>query len=99
MSSPLSRSGSIRYVEVVRPGGPDEMHLTEGALPPLGPDDVRIHVEAAGVTTRIFSSVPASTQCRARRRRYSGSKSPVTFPALAIALHGCGASARKCAHW
>ena len=25
------------------------MHLTEGAVPALGPDDVRIHVEAAGV--------------------------------------------------
>lgn len=25
------------------------MHLTEGAVPQLGPDDVRIHVEAAGV--------------------------------------------------
>ncbi|HEY7898384.1 MAG: NAD(P)H-quinone oxidoreductase [Gemmatimonadales bacterium] len=49
MSSPYSGPGSIRYIEVVRPGGPDEMHLTEGAVPALGPDDVRIHVEAAGV--------------------------------------------------
>lgn len=49
MTSPFSGHGSIRYIEVVRPGGPDEMHLTEGAVPPLGPDDVRIHVEAAGV--------------------------------------------------
>jgi putative PIG3 family NAD(P)H quinone oxidoreductase len=49
MNNPFSRPGSIRHIEVVRPGGPDEMHLTEGAVPPLGPDDVRIHVEAAGV--------------------------------------------------
>lgn len=49
MTPQFGNPGSIRYVEVVRPGGPDEMHLTEGAVPTLGPDDVRIHVEAAGV--------------------------------------------------
>ena len=49
MSSPFSKPGSIRHIEVLRPGGPDEMHLTEGAVPALGPDDVRIHVEAAGI--------------------------------------------------
>ncbi len=49
MTSPFTRAGSIRHIEVVRPGGPDEMHLTEGPVPGLGLDDVRIHVEAAGV--------------------------------------------------
>ena len=49
MTSPLTRPGSIRRIEVVRPGGPDEMHLTDGPVPAMGPDDVRIHVEAAGV--------------------------------------------------
>lgn len=49
MSSPFSGPGSTRYVEVIRPGGPEEMHLIDGAVPPIGPDEVRIHVEAAGV--------------------------------------------------
>jgi NADPH2:quinone reductase len=49
MTSPFGRAGSIRHIEVVRPGGPDEMHMTVGPVPALGPDDVRIHVEAAGV--------------------------------------------------
>lgn len=49
MAVSFDRPGSIRHIEVVRPGGPDEMHLTDGPLPQLGPDDVRIHVEAAGV--------------------------------------------------
>jgi putative PIG3 family NAD(P)H quinone oxidoreductase len=49
MNSRFGSTGSIRFVEVVRPGGPEEMHLTDGAVPQLGPDDVRIHVEAAGV--------------------------------------------------
>jgi putative PIG3 family NAD(P)H quinone oxidoreductase len=49
VTSPAARAGSIRHIEVVRPGGPDEMHLTEGPVPALGADDVRIHVEAAGV--------------------------------------------------
>ncbi len=49
MTASFTRPGSIRHIEVVRPGGPDEMHLTDGPVPPIGPDDVRIHVEAAGV--------------------------------------------------
>jgi putative PIG3 family NAD(P)H quinone oxidoreductase len=49
MSNLFPKAGSIRHIEVVRPGGPDEMHMTDGAVPALGPDDVRIHVEAAGV--------------------------------------------------
>jgi putative PIG3 family NAD(P)H quinone oxidoreductase len=49
MTSPSSRAGSIRHIEVVRPGGPDEMHLTTGPMPAMGPDDVRIQVAAAGV--------------------------------------------------
>jgi putative PIG3 family NAD(P)H quinone oxidoreductase len=39
----------MQYVEVVRPGGPDELHLTTGSIPALGPDDLLVHVEAAGV--------------------------------------------------
>lgn len=49
MSMRAGLQRSMQYVEVVRPGGPDEMHLTDGAMPQLGPDDLRIHVEAAGV--------------------------------------------------
>ncbi len=40
---------TMLYAEVVRPGGPDELHLTDGPIPHPGPDDLRIHVEAAGV--------------------------------------------------
>lgn len=49
MAGSFTRPGSIRQIEVIRPGGPDEMHLTDGPVPALGPDDVRIHVEAIGV--------------------------------------------------
>ena len=49
MTSSYNKAGSIRQIEVVRPGGPDEMQLVDGPVPALGPDDVRIHVEAAGV--------------------------------------------------
>lgn len=49
MSSPVNRQGSIRQIEVVRPGGPEEMQLTDGPVPAPGPDDIRIHVEAAGI--------------------------------------------------
>ena len=49
MTGSFNRPGFIRQIEVVRPGGPDEMHLTEGPTPQIGPDDIRIHVEAAGV--------------------------------------------------
>ncbi|HEY5087303.1 MAG TPA: NAD(P)H-quinone oxidoreductase [Gemmatimonadaceae bacterium] len=49
MTSPFTRAGSIRHIEVLRPGGPDEMHLTDGPVPALGRDDVRIHVEAVGI--------------------------------------------------
>lgn len=44
------RSGNtMRYVDVARPGGPDVMHITEGQTPPVGLDEVRISVHAAGV--------------------------------------------------
>ena len=39
----------MQHIEVVRPGGPDEMHLTQGPVPTPGPDELRIHVAAAGV--------------------------------------------------
>ena len=49
MTGAGSRPGSMQYIEVVRPGGPDEMHLTYGPVPTPGPDELRIHVAAAGV--------------------------------------------------
>lgn len=39
----------MRYVDVLRPGGPDVMVVTEGRIPPVGPDELRIAVRAAGV--------------------------------------------------
>lgn len=39
----------MKYIDVVRPGDPDVMHVAEGPIPPVGPDDVRIRVAAAGV--------------------------------------------------
>jgi len=39
----------MRYVDVLRPGGPDVMFVTDGRTPSVGPDDVRISVRAAGV--------------------------------------------------
>jgi NADPH:quinone reductase len=49
MTLPFNTAGSIRHIEVVRPGGPEEMHITEGPAPAMGQDDVRIQVAAAGV--------------------------------------------------
>ncbi len=43
------KSGTMRHIDVVRPGDPDVMHITDGPLPTVGDDDLRIHVEAAGV--------------------------------------------------
>ncbi|MGI8509310.1 MAG: NAD(P)H-quinone oxidoreductase [Gemmatimonadaceae bacterium] len=43
------KSGTMHHIDVVRPGDPDVMHITDGPLPPVGADDVRIRVEAAGV--------------------------------------------------
>ena len=39
----------MRYVDVLRPGGPDVMFVTEGRAPSVAPDEVRIAVRAAGV--------------------------------------------------
>ncbi|MGI8766474.1 MAG: NAD(P)H-quinone oxidoreductase [Gemmatimonadaceae bacterium] len=39
----------IRQIELLRPGDPDVMHIADAPVPPVGPDDVRIRVEAAGV--------------------------------------------------
>lgn len=49
MTVPFGRPGSIRQIEVQRPGGPEEMHLVDAPVPATGADDVRIHVAAAGV--------------------------------------------------
>jgi len=40
---------TMRYVDVLRPGGPEVMIVTDGRTPSVGPDDVRISVRAAGV--------------------------------------------------
>lgn len=83
MTSPFGRSGSIRHIEVVRPGGPDEMHLTDGPVPALGPDDVRIHVEAAGVNRADLLQ---------RQGRYAppSSASPVLGLEVAGFVAACG---------
>jgi putative PIG3 family NAD(P)H quinone oxidoreductase len=49
MTTPFHTPGSIRHIDVKNPGGPDAMQLVDGPVPELGPDDVRIHVEAAGI--------------------------------------------------
>ncbi len=46
----MRRGGNtIRHIDVIRPGDPDVMHVTDGPMPQVGADDVRIRVEAAGV--------------------------------------------------
>lgn len=46
---PMKSGTTIRHIDVVRPGDPDVMYIADGPMPPVGADDVRIHVEAAGV--------------------------------------------------
>lgn len=39
----------MRRIEIVRPGGPDVLEVGHAPIPPVGPDEVRISVAAAGV--------------------------------------------------
>lgn len=49
MAVRAGEGNAMRYVEVLRPGDPGVMHVTEGRAPTVGPDDIRIAVHAAGV--------------------------------------------------
>ncbi len=90
MTSSISRPGSIRHIEVIRPGGPDEMHLTDGPVPQLGPDDVRIHVEAAGVNR-------ADLLQRAGKYSVPSTSSPIL--GLEVAGYVSGAGERAAFVW
>lgn len=63
---PTRDGNTMRYVDVLRPGGPDVMFVTHGRTPTAGPDEVRISVRAAGVNRadllqRAGSYPPPST--------------------------------------
>ena len=49
MTLPDTIPDTMRFIEVVQPGGPEAMRLATGPVPSPGPGEVLIRVEAAGV--------------------------------------------------
>ncbi len=39
----------MRYIDLTTPGPPENLHIAEGPAPTPGPDEVLIHVQAAGI--------------------------------------------------
>jgi NADPH:quinone reductase len=47
--TPEHESHTMRYIDLTKPGPPENMRIAEGPAPTPGPDEVLIHVQAAGV--------------------------------------------------
>lgn len=69
----------MNEVEITAPGGPEVLRVRKAPLPLPGPDEVLVHVAAAGVNRPDVIQRQESTLCPTASRRYPALKWPGTL--------------------